>query len=317
MSTCAHEAKNFTGRTFANKAAGFDNPIQLPTTNVERAQWQLANKVWWEATPMRYDWRNSVPFEPGTREYYEEIDRRFLASAREYMIWKSKPFDQLIPYSELPRFDVLEIGVGQGTHAQLIAAHAKSFTGIDLTEAAQRSTTNRLELFGLSGRVLQMDAEDMEFADASFDFIWSWGVIHHSADTRRVLAEMSRVLRPGGRATVMVYHRNWWNLFVVAGGLKGLVQGQLKLLGNLHKIAQGATDGAIARYYRPHEWRDVARDFFEIERIRICGQKNDVIPLPPGKIKELAEKITPSILTRTMTNTMRMGTFLVAEMRKV
>jgi ubiquinone/menaquinone biosynthesis C-methylase UbiE len=162
-----------------------------------------------------------------------------------------------------------------------------------------------------------MDAEDMEFADASFDFIWSWGVIHHSADTRRVLAEMNRVLRPSGRATVMVYHRNWWNFFVVHGGLKGLVQGQLKLLGNLHKIAQGATDGAIARYYRPYEWRDVARDFFEVERIRICGLKNDVIPLPPGKIKDLAEKITPSILTRTMTNTMRMGSFLVAEMRKV
>jgi ubiquinone/menaquinone biosynthesis C-methylase UbiE len=317
MSTCAREAKNFTGRTFANKAAGFDNPIQLPTTNAERAQWQSANKAWWEATPMRYDWRKTVPFEPGTREYYEEIDRRFLASAREYMVWKSEPFDELIPYSELPRLDVLEIGVGQGTHAQLIAAHAKSFTGIDLTEAAHHSTTSRLELFGLTGRILQMDAEDMEFSDASFDFIWSWGVIHHSADTRRVLAEMNRVLRPGGRATVMVYHRNWWNFLIVAGGLKGLVQGQLKLLGNLHKIAQGATDGAIARYYRPDEWRDVARDLFEVERIRICGLKNDVIPLPPGKIKEMAEKITPRILTRTMTNTMRMGSFLVAEMRKV
>ena len=317
MSTRAREEKNFTGRNFANKAEGFDNPTQLPTTDAERAQWQLANKAWWEATPMRYDWRKTVPFEPGTREYYLEIDRRFLASAREYMVWKSKPFDQLIPYSELPRLDVLEIGVGQGTHAQLIAAHAKSFTGIDLTEAAQQSTTKRLEIFGLPGRILQMDAEAMDFPDASFDFIWSWGVIHHSADTRRVLTEMNRVLRPGGRATVMVYHRNWWNFFVVAGGLKGLVQGQLKQMGNLHKIAQGATDGAIARYYRPYEWREVTRNLFEVERIRICGLKNDVIPLPPGRIKELAEKTTPSILTRTMTNTMRMGSFLVAEMRKV
>ena len=34
----------------------------------------------------------------------------------------------------------------------------------------------------------------MEFADNSFDFIWSWGVIHHSADTQRVLREMHRVL---------------------------------------------------------------------------------------------------------------------------
>src|SRR2546430_4072998 len=34
---------------------------------------------------------------------------------------------------------------------------------------------------------------------ASFDFVWSWGVVHHSEHTDRVLAEIARVLRPGGR----------------------------------------------------------------------------------------------------------------------
>ena len=61
-------------------------------------------------------------------------------------------------------------------------------------------TSRRLKLFNIPGKVLQMDAEDMNFADYSFDFIWSWGVIHHSADTRRVLQEMHRVLRRGGTA---------------------------------------------------------------------------------------------------------------------
>lgn len=309
-------SSNFSGKSFENKADGFDNPTRLPASEEERARWQKANKAWWEATPMRYDWRNDVGHEFGSREYYAEIDRRFLASADEYLPHRGRPFDQLIPYEELPSLDVLEIGVGHGTHAQLLAQTAKSFTGIDLTEAAQASTARRFELMCLSGRIMQMDAEAMSFPNASFDFIWSWGVIHHSADTRRVLGEMSRVLRPGGRAMVMVYHRNWWNFYVVAGALKGMLQGQLKDKGGLHRVAQGATDGALARYYKSQEWRDVTEGLFTIEEVRICGLKNDVIPLPPGRVKNFAERVVPSSVTRAMTNTLRMGSFLVARMRK-
>jgi ubiquinone/menaquinone biosynthesis C-methylase UbiE len=309
-------SSNFSGKSFENKADGFDNPTRLPASEEERARWQKANKAWWESTPMRYDWRNSVGYEFGSREYYAEIDRRFLASADEYLPHRGRPFDQLIPYEELPSLDVLEIGIGHGTHAQLLAQTAKSFIGIDLTETAQASTARRFELMGLNGRIMQMDAEVMSFPDASFDFIWSWGVIHHSADTRRVLGEMSRVLRPGGRATVMVYHRNWWNFYVVAGALKGVLQGQLNDKGGLHRVAQGATDGALARYYKSLEWREVTEFFFTMEEIRICGLKNDVIPLPPGRVKNFAERVVPSSVTRGMTNTLRMGSFLIARMRK-
>ena len=312
----SEKSSNFTGREFTNKAAGFSMPIGLPSNEDERVQWQAANKSWWESTPMRYDWRDEVPFEAGTREYYEEIDRRFIASSRDYLPWKTRPFDPLIPYADLANFDVLEIGVGQGTHAQLIAPHCRSFTGIDLTVAATTATAKRFAVFGLAGNILQMDAEAMGFDDASFDYIWSWGVIHHSADTRRVLVEMNRVLRPGGRATVMVYHRNWWNFYVVAGLLKGIVQRQMRNHGSLHAVAQGATDGAIARYYRPEEWRKVTSGLFTIQRIRICGLKNDVIPLPAGSLKTSIVRFVPSAVTRTMTNTLRMGSFLVADMEK-
>jgi len=45
--------------------------------------------------------------------------------------------------------------------------------------------------------------------------VWSWGVIHHSANPANVLKEIQRVLRPGGRAITMVYYRGWWNYFVM------------------------------------------------------------------------------------------------------
>jgi SAM-dependent methyltransferase len=308
---------NFSGNAFVNKAEGFESPTMLPKDDVERAAWQKANKAWWEATPMRYDWREAVALEPYSRAYFEEVDRRFLASVTPYLPWRERPFEQLIPYADLPSMDVLEIGVGHGTHAQLMAPHCRSFTGIDLTEAASAAVGRRFQLFGLNGRIMQMDAEDMSFPDASFDYIWSWGVIHHSADTRRILQSMHRVLRPRRHATIMVYHRNWWNFLVVAGLLRGIVQGQLRQLGNLHRVAQGATDGAIARYYTPKEWKELNCGLFDVERVRIFGLKSEVIPLPAGSLKRMLEKAVPDTLTRFATNTMRLGTFLVADLCRV
>ena len=136
--------KNFSGTGFGNKAVGFNSPTQLPRDDAQRRQWQSANRIWWEATPMRYDWRDAIVTPPGSEAYFIEIARRFLASARKYMPWVEVPFDEIIPFKRLRDQDVLEIGVGHGTHAQLLAPRCKSFIGIDLTsQAADRSSSPR------------------------------------------------------------------------------------------------------------------------------------------------------------------------------
>jgi ubiquinone/menaquinone biosynthesis C-methylase UbiE len=308
--------KNFSGTEFGNKAAGFDSPTQLPRDDTQRQQWQAANKAWWESTPMRYDWRDSIAAEPGSEAYFTEIDRRFLLSARKYMPWHNAPFDEVIPFSKLQDKDVLEIGVGQGTHAQLLAPRCKSFTGIDLTSHAAEMTAQRLKLFKIPGTILQMDAEHMNFADNSFDFIWSWGVIHHSADTRQVLQEMHRVLRPGGTCVVMVYHKSLWN-FYVCGSLRGVFQRQFKKQGSLHHVTQGATDGAIARHYTRHEWQQMTSSLFQIASIQVYGLKSDIVPLPHGRFKQFIENLVSDTFARFLTHQLRWGTFLVAHMRKV
>jgi SAM-dependent methyltransferase len=306
---------NCSGGAFEKKAAGFDHPTQLPRDEEERRRWQAANKAWWDSAPMRYDWREEIAQSPGSEAYFEEIDRRFFASARAFMPWRTVPFDPIIPFDELADKDVLEIGVGQGSHAQLIASHCKSFVGIDLTTAAATMTAKRLELFGVPGKVLQMDAERMAFGANSFDFVWSWGVVHVSADTRRVLAEIARVLRPGGRCTVMVYYRSWWN-YRISGLLRAVFLGQWRTLGTLHHVSQGGTDGAIARYYKPNEWRAATRSLFVIESMQIYGLKSDLVLLPHGRLKQIIMKLIPDSLARFMTSRMRMGSLLVAHMRK-
>ena len=113
----------------------------------------------------------------------------------------------------LARFDtvagrqVLEIGVGLGAdHERFVRAGAK-LKGVDLTERAVDFTRRRLALYGLDADVDVANAEALPFADNSFDIVYSWGVLHHSPNTKQAFREVLRVLRPGGEARLMIYNK--------------------------------------------------------------------------------------------------------------
>jgi ubiquinone/menaquinone biosynthesis C-methylase UbiE len=301
---------------FSRKAPGFNSPIALPADNEQRQCWQDANRQWWESQPMRYDWTEKIPAEEYSKEYFEEIDRRFFAATGAFMPWKRIPFDTLVDFASLRRKDVLEIGVGCGTHAHLLASHARSFTGIDLTQYASDCTRRRMKVFELPATILRMDAESLQFPDNSFDFVWSWGVIHHSANTRQILSEIRRVLRPGGRAVTMVYHRNFWNYYVVSGFFRGVLGGQLYKTRSLNALLQQQTDGALARHYTEREWSDLVSDLFTVEYSRVFGMKVELLPLPRGRLKSALEQVLPDRLGRLFTNQGKLGTFLVTSLAK-
>jgi SAM-dependent methyltransferase len=298
---------------------GFDSPTALPRTPSQNQEWQQANRSWWESHPMRYDFSAGIAATEFSKEFYDEIDARFFSDVKTFMPWDKIPFDPLIDFASLSNRDVLEVGVGNGSHAQLISAFAASYTGIDLTEYAVKSTTKRLQLLdhvGPHAIVTRMDAEKMAFADSSFDFVWSWGVIHHSANTRKILEEIHRVLRPGGVAITMVYYRNYWNYYIVSGLVRGIFQRTLWKTRSLHETRQGLIDGAIARYYTIPEWRSLVSDLFSVEEVRIYGSKSELLPLPSGRVKSALKSIIPNSLGRLLTNQCRMGMFLVSTLRK-
>ncbi len=233
------------------------------------------------------------------------------------MPWEKIPFDTLIDFEELSNKSILEIGVGSGSHAQLLAKHAKFFTGIDITDYAVRSTTERMKCFGIyNARILRMDAEKMQFDDNSFDYIWSWGVIHHSSNPENILKEMQRVLKPGGLAVTMVYYRNLWNYYVVGGLILGLIKGDLLKTKSLHKTVQRYTDGALARYYTISDWRNLVTKYFGIKDIRVYGCKTELIPLPEGRVKNLILSLIPDRLSRLITNRCKFGGMLVSILGK-
>jgi SAM-dependent methyltransferase len=122
--------------------------------------------------------------------------------------------------------DVLEIGVGMGAdHIEWAKARPRSLAGVDLTERALRFTQARFAAAGLISKMRVADAENLPFEDGSFDLVYSWGVLHHSPDTAKAFREVGRVLRPGGVARIMIYHR--WSLTgLMLWGRYGLLRGR-------------------------------------------------------------------------------------------
>jgi SAM-dependent methyltransferase len=96
--------------------------------------------------------------------------------------------------------DILEYGCAYGDNALRLAATARSATGIDISDVAIEKGRARARQRGLANvRLEAMNAEAMDFPDASFDLVFGSGIIHH-LDIDRAFAEIARVLRPGGRA---------------------------------------------------------------------------------------------------------------------
>jgi ubiquinone/menaquinone biosynthesis C-methylase UbiE len=153
----------------------------------------------WELAPCGTGDDIAGGLQPLSREWFERIE------AHRYAV---EPYIHSIAQFTRHRGKrILEVGVGAGTdHLQWARAGCECY-GVDLTEAGVETTRARLALYGLESRLQRVDAETLPFPDATFDVVYSWGVIHHSERPEDILSEIRRVLRPGGIFIGMVYGR--------------------------------------------------------------------------------------------------------------
>lgn len=208
-------------------------------------------------------------------------------------------FDALISYNELNGRTVLEVGCGLGSHTHAFARQGACIIAVDVSTTATRATKRRLELNGLTGDVIQASAEHLPFQPRCVDFIWSWGVIHHSPDTHRAATEIMRVLKSEGRFSVMIYYLwSWW-----------AVVGILLRYGMLHggfwkhsarEVLRSYSDGKnvggapIARYYSKNKAKRLFAGASQIV-IRNFGTKAQILNLLPklGLPKDILARLLP------------------------
>ena len=114
-----------------------------------------------------------------------------------------------------PNDEVLEVGVGTGIALPLYPAHCK-IMGIDLSEGMLKVAQERIDEYRLNHVTLQrMDAGKMDFKDNSFDLVMAAYVMTAVPDYRKVVSEMIRVCRPGGKI-VMLNHFSNGNKLIAA-----------------------------------------------------------------------------------------------------
>lgn len=166
----------------------------------ENAKLKERVRAFWQEHPCGTKFADA---NPGTRRFYELVE--------EHRYQKEWHIPGAADFAGASGLKVLELGCGLGTDGAQYARAGADYTGIDLTQAAVDLARQRFELFDLKGRFRTADAENLDFPDDSFDVVYSHGVLHHTPDTARAVREIHRVLRPGGRAIVMLYHRGSYN----------------------------------------------------------------------------------------------------------
>ena len=275
----------------------------------------VAVKEWWTDNPMGYG-AGVLDSDERALAFFEDVDERFYRMNHPLHSARGK-FDRLFPYDHYDGRTVLEVGCGLGTMAMNWAQRGAKVHAVDLTPQAVALTTRRFQLFDLPGRISCGDARRLPFGDDSFDYVYSWGVLHHSPEIQHSLDEIFRVLRPGGEVGVMLYNRrSLRQLYLTL--LEGVLHLEHQFLTPLEfnsRYADGATEAG-----NPYTWpvtvseckNELFRRFEDI-RTRLLGTELDdnfpvVFPLIGSLAPRAIKKLYARYLGWSIWITARKGT---------
>lgn len=220
--------------------------------------------------------------ELGTREFFDEVERHRYT---EYAPW----MPSVMGFDGFAGARLLEVGCGMGTDLLQFARGGAHCTGVDLTPRSVEITRHRFALYNQPGNFMIADGERLPFMDASFDVAYSNGVLHHTPDTARAVLELHRVLRPGGIAKVMLYHRhslNYWGEMILH---RGILRGE---------ILRGHTPEEImSRYveYSEHDARPLVKAYSRREARRLFAPFSEVTIEVEQMIREELSLFAPLI----------------------
>lgn len=109
---------------------------------------------------------------------------------------------------ELQELVVLDAGCGGGRYSRVAGEHGAQVVAVDLSSAVEKARELTSGLDNVA--VIQSDLTSLPLKPASFDLVFSIGVLHHSPDTKTAFDSIARMVKPGGRLSVWLYRRNTW-----------------------------------------------------------------------------------------------------------
>ncbi len=143
--------------------------------------------------------------------YY--TDEQFLDMAK---LFDSR-FDKNGVKLDLKGKSCIDLGCGSGRYVVAMADHGASEShGLDLSDRAIEDACERAERLGYADRCTftQGSMLELPYEDGRFDFVSCNGVIHHTTDPKKSLAELARITSRDGVAYIMIYGSGemWWDL---------------------------------------------------------------------------------------------------------
>lgn len=144
----------------------------------------------------------------GSKQYFEEVQKRkyfvepHISEFADFKKWNGKK--------------VLEIGCGIGTDSLMFAMHGADVTVVDFSQRSIDIAKKRAEVFNFKNiRFYYGNAEKLsEFLPVEkYDLIYSFGVIHHTPNPKKVLLEIKKYMTKDSVLKIMVYHKFSWKVF--------------------------------------------------------------------------------------------------------
>ena len=143
---------------------------------------------------------------PGSPEFFQETEH--------YRFEKLHYLNERIPFNGAADRRVLEVGCGLGNDLSRFARGGAFVTGIDISKRAIALSRANFEQRQLPGTFVQMNGEELQFENNSFDLCYCHTVLQFTPDPARMIAEIYRVLSPGGEAIIMALNKRSWLMFL-------------------------------------------------------------------------------------------------------
>ena len=242
----------------------------------------------------------------GTREFFEEVIRyRYEV----YAPWLRK----IISKEDVKCKKLLEVGCGMGADLLEFAKKGALCTAIDLTPNHVSLAKKLFKIYGFSAKIKRGDAESLSFTDNSFDYVYSHGVIHHTPNTEKALTEIYRVLKPRGKALIMVYHKNSFAFYGKVVAYHGILKGKFAGKGTdeiLSEVIEEKSKNTkpLVKVYSKKTFQNMLKESgFKISKIYTQHIMNE-------KRMRSIKKVLPAAAIRHLES--RFGWYLIAEVFK-